>query len=495
MNSNNNYLNLIIKELNSVYPENFSQTIHLISTRKNAFNKFKREISNNISIAKNNANLMWFSLLVGCRFEDSDFVNLLIDNFDFNSSKNISPQNCKTDLAKFAKAIYCLKKSKNEEAKNLLWQVYQSNLYYFEHRDFVDLQNLLAEFFCDNERKILLEYLTTTYPQLVEYQRYYLDFLISNLNTENFAENQRINELLNSISKNADDSNDWQHLSTCSYNLGNVDDFFAYFEKSILTLKYHPSFYELPKHKISFFPAEECLQATNEFLDILENAGEKPFLIGGTLLGLYRDGKLMDYDKDSDLAIIVDEKDPLKHIKHIVNVAESSGKFIFSEKLSDIEILKKIHSSISFTNEENSINIDIFLAYKKDGFLYHGLSTKLANFSWQYPIFDIVKTKLNDRFYYTPSDIEMYLTRAFGNNWREPIKIWDSLINCPNITADSKLAVYYYGTMRFHEALRQHKYAKALNYYEQLKNRWQYPFTPEMCEKIENYLEKIKDKK
>ena len=84
-NNDNDYLSLIISELNDVYPEKFSQTIHLISTRKNVFNKYKREITNNINFAKNNSNLMWFSFLVGCRFNDSDFVNLLISNFDFNN--------------------------------------------------------------------------------------------------------------------------------------------------------------------------------------------------------------------------------------------------------------------------------------------------------------------------------------------------------------------------------------------------------------------------
>ena len=57
-NNDNDYLSLIISELNDVYPEKFSQTIHLISTRKNVFNKYKREITNNINFAKNNSNLM-----------------------------------------------------------------------------------------------------------------------------------------------------------------------------------------------------------------------------------------------------------------------------------------------------------------------------------------------------------------------------------------------------------------------------------------------------
>ena len=56
-NNDNDYLSLIISELNDVYPEKFSQTIHLISTRKNVFNKYKREITNNINFAKNNKNM------------------------------------------------------------------------------------------------------------------------------------------------------------------------------------------------------------------------------------------------------------------------------------------------------------------------------------------------------------------------------------------------------------------------------------------------------
>ena len=40
-NNDNDYLSLIISELNDVYPEKFSQTIHLISTRKNVFINIK----------------------------------------------------------------------------------------------------------------------------------------------------------------------------------------------------------------------------------------------------------------------------------------------------------------------------------------------------------------------------------------------------------------------------------------------------------------------
>lgn len=492
-NNDNDYLSLIISELNDVYPEKFSQTIHLISTRKNVFNKYKREITNNINFAKNNSNLMWFSFLVGCRFNDSDFVNLLISNFDFNNiyeNENNANNANNTNLAKFAKGIYHLKKGQTPQAKDLLWEVYQNNIYYFEHRDFVDLHNLLVEFSCIDELKTLLEYLTKTYPQIIEYQRYYLDFLINNTKDENLAENNTIKQLINFILQNAKDSNDWQQLSMCFYNLGDIENFYKYFEKAVLNLVYHPNIFELStKNKNDKFPAEVFLNKVNEVLQILQDAGEQPFPEGGTLLGLYRDGKLMDYDKDTDIGILVNNNDDVIRIINIISASKNFSCPAISQLNFNKEIL-----NISVRNKQSGVFTDIFFFHKKGDFIYEGINTKTSNLYWKYSAFDLIKTKFNNTEYYIPNNIELYLTELFGKNWNEHISVWDSLINCPNITPESKLVVYYYGTMRMHEALRQHKYAKALNYYTTLKDRWQYPFTSEMSAKIESYLEKIKAK-
>lgn len=48
---NNNYLDLVISELKS-FPENDSQILNLIQSKKNAFNRFKREFVKNINNIK-----------------------------------------------------------------------------------------------------------------------------------------------------------------------------------------------------------------------------------------------------------------------------------------------------------------------------------------------------------------------------------------------------------------------------------------------------------
>ena len=131
-------------------------------------------------------------------------------------------------------------------------------------------------------------------------------------------------------------------------------------------------------------------------------------------------------------------------------------------------------------------------SHPKYNYLYTGIDTIVASLVEEFKPFKIIKKNLAGHIYNVPENIEEWLLQEYGKDWNKHISVWDSLINDPNITEESKLAVFYFGSIRMHEAFRQKKYAKALNYYTQLKNRWQYPFTPQMCEIIETCLEKIK---
>ena len=175
---------------------------------------------------------------------------------------------------------------------------------------------------------------------------------------------------------------------------------------------------------------------------------------------------------------------------NIIKILSANKNFICHKK-ENLDTNKKF-LNISVSNKQSDGITDIFFYHKKGKFLFTGLNTELCDFYWKYSYFDLIKTKFNNKEYYVPDNIERYLVELFGDTWKEHISVWDSLLNCPNIPQSSQLAVFYFGSIRMHEAFRQKKYAKALNYYTQLKNRWQYPFTPQMCQKIETCLEKIK---
>ena len=280
---------------------------------------------------------------------------------------------------------------------------------------------------------------------------------------------------------------DWYFLAEHYFQLGYKEKFFECNNNAFLCLSSVNNLDNNLLKKQNNFPAKIYLEFMNSLLYFLDSYNIKAFLDGGSLLGLYRDGKLMDYDKDTDIGIVVNDNNDVLNIIKILSVNEN---FILP-KINSLNLSKKI-LSISISDKQNSVTTDIFFYYKENNFLYSGLSTALENCTWKYSAFDLIKIKFNNKEYYAPSNIELFLTELYGTNWKEHIEVWDSLVNCPNITPQSQLVVFFYGSIRMHEAFRQKKYAKALNYYTQLKNRWNYPFTAEMCQKIELCLEQIK---
>ena len=479
---NNNYLDSIVNELKN-FPQSNSEILNLIQSKKNVYNRFKREFIKNINNIKSK-NLKAFALLVATNFKDNDFLNTITQNFDFDLINN--------DLAIFAKGIYFLSKNDNLKAVNLLWQSFNLNKHlYFNHQTFLTLICLFEDFKLSKERHILLQYLISTFPYVIEYHMQYILFLMQVKFNDDFTltlaeSNAIILREIDYIYNHAQTSFDWSFLADFYFKfVGDVDKFWECSKNATLTLNVTDKNIDVKRDTI--FPIEIYKEHLDSLLDFLNANNIQAFPCTGSLLGLYRDGKLMDYDKDTDIGIIVNNNDD---VINIINIISTNEKF-YCTKIAECDLSKNI-LNIGVSDKKNGMVTDIFLHYKKDNFLYTGLNTKLCDFFWKHSEFTTIKANLNNKEYYVPSNTKLYLTELYGKNWNEHISVWDSLLNCPNIPQSSQLAVFYFGSIRMHEAFRQKKYAKALNYYTQLKNRWNYPFTAEMCQKIELCLEQIK---
>ena len=479
---NNNYLDSIVNELKN-FPQSNSEILNLIQSKKNVYNRFKREFIKEINNIKSK-NLKAFALLVATNFKDNDFLNTITQNFDFDLINN--------DLAIFAKGIYFLSKNDNLKAVNLLWQSFNLNKHlYFNHQTFLTLICLFEDFKLSKERHILLQYLISTFPYVIEYHMQYILFLMQVKFNDDFTltlaeSNAIILQEIDYIYNHAQTSFDWNFLADFYFKfVGDVDKFWECSKNATLTLNVTDKNIDVKRDTI--FPIEIYKEHLDSLLDFLNANNIQAFPCTGSLLGLYRDGKLMDYDKDTDIGIIVNNNDD---VINIINIISTNEKF-YCTKIAECDLSKNI-LNIGVSDKKNGMVTDIFLHYKKDNFLYTGLNTKLCDFFWKHSEFTTIKANLNNKEYYVPSNTKLYLTELYGKNWNEHISVWDSLLNCPNIHQSSQLAVFYFGSIRMHEAFRQKKYAKALNYYTQLKNRWNYPFTAEMCQKIELCLEQIK---
>ena len=251
----------------------------------------------------------------------------------------------------------------------------------------------------------------------------------------------------------------------------------------------------LPPPPIIPYNSETCLESVNKIIDILESIGEKPFLEGGTLLGMYREGKLIEFDYDADIGIIIDNSKYTnkQNMKNYVNkiirliLADSSFKSIIVCDDEDYYYLLNI-----FDKHMNHIDLSFF--YKNffnepnNNSLYTGCPSAFTPLLWDCSDFNLVRQNFAGKEYWVPDDIEKYLVENYGENWKTPIK---SFSNYENIPKQCKLGCFYRYFPALIESLRRKNYDRSIIYYENLQ-RWEYPFTSAMTNHIENYLEQIK---
>ena len=151
-------------------------------------------------------------------------------------------------------------------------------------------------------------------------------------------------------------------------------------------------------------------QSTSNLLttvDIFEHLEVKYCIVFGTLLGIYRDGNLIEHDTDTDIAVWIDNEEEL--IKIVEKMKEN--------KLILTRLTPKM---ISFTRGGDYIDI----------YFYEKENTESENLI-NHPSFgtltpaDFSKNNtvsFNNREFACPVNPEVYFQKLYGSDWRTPIK-------------------------------------------------------------------------
>jgi hypothetical protein len=267
-------------------------------------------------------------------------------------------------------------------------------------------------------------------------------------------------------------------MAACCFEAGYINDAIALFNISlqkVIPVQQHFSV----KSK---FNSSNCFDSMNEIVDILEAENIKPFPAFGSLLGLVRDGKFMDYDKDADLGIFVNNYD---EVHRIVSILCQELKFTSPGMINNS---KESHMwNVGIFDTQRIVAIDLFFFYHNQNHIETGIYSTCAVLKWAFEPFELVRGSLAGKEYWLPNNTEKHLTELY-ENWREPVEVWDSLINCPNLIKSSRPQVLYYGLLRLYNAMADGKTKKVLNYYETLTNRWGMQISPEASANIHKLL-------
>lgn len=162
--------------------------------------------------------------------------------------------------------------------------------------------------------------------------------------------------------------------------------------------------------------SERLLSSARRLVDDMQQWGYPVYIVGGTLLGITRNGALLPHDDDIDLAFLSDEDNPLDLGRVSFEMERQlidAGYTVVRHSLAQLEIV--------FFDDAGEIDhyIDIFTGFFRDG-LYcqpFALRSDLVSRDDLVPTQDI---DVNGVLLPAPADPEAWLAYAYGENWRIP---------------------------------------------------------------------------
>ena len=208
-----------------------------------------------------------------------------------------------------------------------------------------------------------------------------------------------------------------------------------------------------PKIKIDKSKPYSKDEALSKILNLLNSIKIDYFISGGTLLGIYRDGKLIDWDDDIDIDIL--SYSYRKNIKKIIDFAHKNG---YPYQIGSNYFHPKI--SLYISNTKVSLGAITRGLFKRNYFyrskyrLPYNICKKRINFKINNNLFAKVPIRAKD-----------YLKFLYGESWSTPI-IWKQ---------DDYKNNYNFGY------IRKGKRYVLLNYFQLILSKFIYLFKDYFC--------------
>jgi len=414
-----------------------------------------------------------FLLLAAVEKEDIAFACELIKTFDYDAIETTS--------AKLALGRFYATQNNRKTTLSYLLPLFDAQK--LGELDLITLFTELLEMAMYQDCDRVIQFALKTYPDRLSWKiqalRYQID--VAHLYPKN---KQFIVNNLNYLFVRCQSEVEYFYMGGCFFAAGYFDDAVKMFDlalqKFIFTEK-------INDHKQPF-DSSLCLASMNEIIDVLAQQQITAFPVFGSLLGLVRDGKFMDYDKDADLGIFVESYEQVFNlVSKLCELDKFSAPCMIKEP-------KESHLwNVAIFDGVNGTAIDLFFFHKQPTHFETGIYTACGILKWEFMPFKLVPKELAGRTYLVPDNYEAHLTQLY-ENWREPVEVWDSLLNCPNLMQTSRNVTIFYGLIRFYEALTQNKIKKALNYYQTLTTRWGMRFSPEANDNLNKLMTSLKQK-
>lgn len=216
-----------------------------------------------------------------------------------------------------------------------------------------------------------------------------------------------------------------------------------------------------------------------ETLDVLrsslDTAGIPWCLYAGSLLGIIRDGNLLPYDKDMDIALpaFVDHQ-------QIIHALTGKGDFRRIPKAGIPGESKDVYS-MSFMHVAHSTTVDLFFLHPDDKDHYvAGIDKAGQAILAKFRRFDFALHPWRGTLWPVPASPEKYLEDTYGPTWSQADRGFDRTISNHGLLAVSMPPVLCYGYNKIYATLLVHHWQRCRSYCRQLLARRPDPLLVEL---------------
>jgi hypothetical protein len=143
------------------------------------------------------------------------------------------------------------------------------------------------------------------------------------------------------------------------------------------------------------------------------------WLTDGTLLGYFREGDIIEHDRDVDLGLRIED-----YSDEIVPEFQKRGfrlEYVLGERKRGLELSFMRHG----------VKVDLFFFYPEGGKLWHGAwlgvdkGRKRKLIKYYYQPFGLKEVDFLGGRFNVPADTLKYVVTKYGEGWSRPVRDWD----------------------------------------------------------------------
>lgn len=145
----------------------------------------------------------------------------------------------------------------------------------------------------------------------------------------------------------------------------------------------------------------------------LTQAGLRPFLVDGTLLGAVREGDFIAHDRDVDLGLFIEDW------------RAGLARRLVSAGFAHRKTYGAVDRGLQYSFRRSGIKLDTFFYYRDGDTVYHAAWLDGEPIRYDYPAFRLAPLTFRGQAFLAPEDPEAFLRAKYGPDWRIPVTTWD----------------------------------------------------------------------